>query len=119
MGEPLRVVVADDEEDMRVLLTGQLSLVGRCDVVGEAVDGEHAVQLFRALDPDVVVLDQRMPNLTGIEAAAVMRDERPDVRLVLYTAYADPSIRSEAERLDVRCIAKGHVPGLIGAVTGD
>ena len=126
MGEPatdggrwaVRVLVADDEDDMRLLVAQQLRLGGPVDVVGEASDGEEALVRFRELEPDVVVLDQRMPGRSGIEVAELMRHEDPDVRIVLYTAYADAAVQEEAERLDVALVQKGQVPALVAAVTG-
>jgi two-component system, response regulator PdtaR len=87
MDEPLRVLIAEDETIIRLDLRGLLERHG-LRVCGEARNGEEAVQLARDLEPDVAVLDLRMPVLDGIEAARRMNAERP-LPIVMLTAYAD------------------------------
>src|SRR3954451_20275578 len=71
-GHPLstRVVVVDDIADLRWLLRAALNTDGRFDVVGEASDGQEAVSVVKLTQPDVVVLDLRMPKMDGLEALA-------------------------------------------------
>jgi two-component system, response regulator PdtaR len=85
--EPLRVLIAEDETIIRLDLRGLLERHG-LRVCGEARNGEEAVRLARELDPDVAVLDLRMPVLDGIEAARRIYAERP-LPIVMLTAYAD------------------------------
>jgi len=85
--QPLRVLIAEDETLIRLDLRGLLERQG-FKVCGEARDGEEAVRLAHELDPDVVVLDLRMPVLDGIEAARRMLAERP-LPIVMLTAFAD------------------------------
>ena len=87
MDEPLRVLIAEDETIIRLDLRGVLERHG-LRVCGEARDGEEAVRLARELEPDVVLLDLRMPVLDGIEAARRIHAERP-LPIVMLTAYAD------------------------------
>ncbi len=68
--ERIRVLVADDDADMRMLLRMTLSMDDALLLTAEAVDGERAVALWRQHRPDVTVLDHRMPRLTGLQAAA-------------------------------------------------
>jgi len=84
---PLRVLIAEDETIIRMDLRSLLEKNG-FKVVAEAADGEQAVELARTSDPDVAVLDVRMPNLDGIEAARRMYAERP-LPIVMLTAYSD------------------------------
>jgi DNA-binding NarL/FixJ family response regulator len=65
---PLRLLIADDQPLMRAGFRAVLEATGDMEVVGEAGDGEQAVELARALRPDVVLMDIRMPKLDGIEA---------------------------------------------------
>jgi two-component system, response regulator PdtaR len=83
----LRVLVAEDETIIRLDLIGLLEKHGLV-VCGEARDGAEAVELARELRPDVAVLDLRMPNLSGIEAARRIYAETP-IPIVMLTAYAD------------------------------
>jgi AmiR/NasT family two-component response regulator len=93
MDEPLRVLIAEDETIIRLDLRGLLERHG-LRVCGEARNGEEAVRLARELEPDVAVLDLRMPVLDGIEAARRINAERP-LPIVMLTAYAD---RGSVER---------------------
>jgi response regulator NasT len=72
---PLRVLVAEDEALIRLDLVDMLKEEGY-DVIGEASDGEEALAMARELDPDLVVMDVKMPKMDGITAAATIAEER-------------------------------------------
>src|SRR5690348_8889247 len=86
---PLRVIVADDHSvarrGLRTLLEEQADL----RVVGEAIDGEEALELARREQPDVAVLDVRMPKLDGIRACKAIKKEVRDTHVLILSAYAD------------------------------
>ena len=92
---PARVVVVDDDEAVRTVLSHVLADEG-LEIVGVAGDGDAAVSLAEALRPDAIVLDVRMPGIGGIEAARRIRPNDPDVRLVMLSAYDDPTLQQEA-----------------------
>src|SRR5437016_9044045 len=75
------------------------------DVVGEASNGEEAIGLVEEAQPDVVLLDIRMPGVDGLEAARRIRDKFPDVGAIMLTAYDDRQFVVEA----VRAAARGYV----------
>ncbi|HZT84075.1 MAG TPA: response regulator [Gaiellaceae bacterium] len=81
----MRILVAEDETIIRLDLRGVLEGAGY-EVVGEARDGEEAVALARELEPDLAVMDVKMPRLDGIEAARRMLAERP-IPIVMLTAF--------------------------------
>ncbi len=105
----VRTLLVDDEEDMRVLLrlTIEDANEGLC-VSGEAASGEEAVEQVRTAEPEIVVLDNRMPGLSGLETAQLIRAERPQQRILLFTAYDDPQVRAEAAALGIPVLSKSE-----------
>lgn len=87
-----RVVIAEDEALIRLDLVEMLTAEGY-EVVGEAADGERAVELVRALRPDLVLMDVKMPVLDGISAAEAIRDVAP---IVLLTAFSEQELVTRA-----------------------
>jgi two-component system, response regulator PdtaR len=90
----MRVLIAEDETIIRLDLRALLEGAG-FDVCGEARDGLEAVALARSLEPDVAILDVKMPRLDGIEAAKRIIDERP-IPIVMVTAYGQDELVSRA-----------------------
>jgi CheY-like chemotaxis protein len=113
-GEPgPRVLLVEDNdverETMRELLEDEGIVV-----VGAAPDGFAGVELARALVPEVVLMDMRMPGLDGIEATRLIKEVHPDVQVIILTAYADSYVTRSAE--EVGCYAylvKGCSPAFI------
>ena len=114
--------IVDDEEDLRFLVRAALSRYGELYVAGEAADGESAVASVTEVGPDVVVLDQMMPGIDGLETARRILEVRPEQRIVLFTAFLDETLRSAAEAVGVRaCMSKSQMkelPALLLEVTG-
>ncbi len=84
---PIRVLLADDEPDIRLLVRSLLEADGRFDVVAEAGDGRAAIDLTVAEHPDAVVLDLRMPEMDGFEALPRVREAWPDTKILVLSAY--------------------------------
>jgi response regulator NasT len=95
MTQSLRVVVADDEPDMRDYFQKALPRIGH-QVVGVAQNGRELVEQCRALRPDLVLTDIKMPDMDGIDAAACIYRERP-VPVILVSAYHDAGLIARAE----------------------
>lgn len=93
----VRVLLADDHRILREGLRRSLEAQG-VEVVGEAVDGDEAVDLAEALHPDVVLMDVTMPVLDGVEATRRIRQRLPDVRVVILTMHADEATMARALR---------------------
>ena len=114
---PITIVVADDEPDVRLLLRLQLQGIPGVEVVGEAGDGVHALELCRELRPDAIVMDLLMPKMMGIEAIERLQGELPGIGVVAYTATAGDFVRHEMERLGVPLLLKsGDVGQLVEAL---
>jgi DNA-binding NarL/FixJ family response regulator len=103
VAQDVRVLVVDDEEDMRALVRSTLELADtHLHIAGEAVDGDEAVRMWREARPDVIVIDQRMPRTSGLEAAKQILTEDPDQAVVVLTAFPDKHVQAAAERLGVK-----------------
>lgn len=117
MTRPLRVVVADDEPDMRLLLRLQLSQVPGLEVVGEAADGAEAVSLIAVHRPDAAVIDLLMPGTSGFEAIATLQEQHRQLGIVAYTAVAGDFVRNEMSRMGVELVLKsGDFDPLVAAI---
>jgi DNA-binding NarL/FixJ family response regulator len=88
----LRIVVADDQAAVREGLATMLDLLPDVEVVGIAADGESATALVAAHEPDVVLMDLRMPGVDGVEATGRIRAEHPGTQVVVLTTYADDTL---------------------------
>ena len=95
----LRIVIADDEPIILLDLRQMLEELGM-SVVGEASDGAQAVEKVRALKPDLAILDVKMPEMDGIEAARVLHEERL-APVILLTAYSDSELIQRAKQAGV------------------
>ena len=102
----VRVMIADDDFDMRLLVRATLGGDARLDVVAEAEDGAGALEQFRVAKPDVCILDYRMPGLSGLEAASRILAEQPDAKILLFSAYLTPEVTDAARELGVGCLRK-------------
>jgi DNA-binding NarL/FixJ family response regulator len=94
MSDPIRILVAEDHLVARVGVTTIVNMQPDMQVVAEASNGQQAIEMFRKYLPDVTLLDLRMPVIGGVEAAALIRGEFPDARLIALTTYGgDEDIR--------------------------
>ena len=109
-GRSIRVMVVDDTDHVRHMLRSMLTLDG-FEVVEEAAGGEQAVQRIEEADPDVVVIDYKMPEMDGLQTARAIRDLRPGQVMVLYTAFVDDDLQRQADEAGV-AVCLGKVEGL-------
>lgn len=107
------LLIADDEDDMLLLLRMVIQFANDgLEVVAEARSGVEALETFASYDGqlDVVVLDNRMPVMTGLEAAADILRSRPEQPIILYSAHLNDAVRREAQELGIRaCLHKNEI----------
>ena len=103
-----RALIVDDDEDMRFLLRVLIERANEgLQVAAEASGGDEAIARWREHQPDVIVLDQRMPGVTGLEVAEQILAEQPEQSIILFSAYFDDAVVSKAGELGIRaCISK-------------
>jgi CheY-like chemotaxis protein len=107
---PIKVMVVDDTVHVRRMLRNMLELDG-FEVVAEAGSGPEAVEVVAGADPDIIVVDYKMPDVDGLETAARLRAVRPDQVMILYTAFVDPDLEARAREVGVSVVL-GKVEGL-------
>jgi DNA-binding NarL/FixJ family response regulator len=83
----IRILVVDDHILMRIGLTSSLNNQPDMQVIAEAEDGVQAIEAYRAHRPDVVILDLRMPNKSGIESISLLKQESDSVRILVLSSY--------------------------------
>jgi two-component system chemotaxis response regulator CheY len=110
------ILVVDDDADMRFLARSVLEGSG-IEVAGEAADGVEALAKLEELNPPpiptVVLLDNQMPGLTGLEVAEQILRERPEQIIVLFSAYLDADIIAKAKLLGIAsCVSKNDAMDL-------
>jgi CheY-like chemotaxis protein len=107
-----RIVVVDNDPEIIELLVADLRAEGH-DVVATATGGDDGYRLCTELRPDVLVIDFRMPpGPTGLEIAARVRAELPEITVVIYTNYRQGDLRAQAERIGARYQMKGNIRAL-------
>ena len=95
----IRILIADDHAIVRAGLRELLHQEADLSVVGEAASGEEALDLAATLQPDVLLLDQSMPGLTGLEVLAQLTERQPLLQCIILTGYADHSLFFQALEL--------------------
>jgi two-component system, response regulator PdtaR len=106
-----RLLVVDDHHLVRQALVELLTQAG-FEIVGEGADGADAVALAKQLEPDLVLMDLRMPVMGGLDAARLIKDADPAIQVVLLSAFESPALEQQAE--EAGCFAylvKGGPPG--------
>ena len=108
MAPAVSVLVVDDQADLRLLVRTIITAENHglsCDA--EAASGEEALAYFDRNEASVVVLDQMMPGMTGLETASALLARYPDLPIILFSAYIDDALLAEARRIGIReCLDK-------------
>lgn len=88
---PIRVVVVDDHQVVRHGLRTFLDIQDDIEVIGEAGDGNEAVEQICALSPDVVLLDLKLPTVDGVETLRMLRDRGNKAKVLILTSFTEPT----------------------------
>lgn len=97
MPEKNRILVVDDEEALRTVLSTELSSEGY--EVSTAADGSEAIDLVKDNTYDLVLLDIKMPNVDGFEVLKYVKGNKPDIKVIMLTGFADLKNAIESKRL--------------------
>ena len=107
---PLRVVLVDDSEDVRMLVAGRLRLSGDFEVVGEGANADAAVALASQLRPDILLLDMSMPDKDGIDVIPDIRGVSPNTKVVLLTGFNEEDVGPRAYELGATDVIEKSIP---------
>jgi two-component system nitrate/nitrite response regulator NarL len=109
--EPIRVLVADDSPIALRSVCDYLDFAGGFEVVCTASDGVNAVQLVGKHQPDLALLDFRMPRLNGLQAARELRRAYPTLRVIIYSEIQGTTLEEECRNHGADgYVSKGHLP---------
>jgi DNA-binding NarL/FixJ family response regulator len=97
-----RILIADDRESMRIAIRALIRMRPDWEICGEANDGREVVAKAAELQPDLVVLDFKMPVANGIQAGSEIFRSSPTLPVVMYTLYRTPEIEAAAKRVGIR-----------------
>ena len=92
----IRVLIVDDVPQVRRELRTLLPLLEAIDVVGEAENGQSAVELAAALQPDVILMDVEMPIMDGLVATRLIKQQCPQCRVIILSIHDDEAVRARA-----------------------
>jgi DNA-binding NarL/FixJ family response regulator len=114
MNKKIRILLVDDHSGVREGLKALLLHYSTLEVVGEASDGSTAVQLARNLLPDVILMDVRMPGLSGVEATRLITKEHPSIRVIGFTTFAEGRLQAEMQDAGASvCLSKDCPIGVL------
>lgn len=114
----LRILLCDDNDNFRKLLTEYVNSIPGAEVVGEAFDGIDVIEKTELLDPDLVLMDLSMPNQSGLDATKTIKDKWPDKAVIILTLYEDSVYKELADEFNAdgfiaKSSIKTHLPALI------
>ncbi|MBZ5664420.1 MAG: response regulator transcription factor [Acidobacteriia bacterium] len=113
----IRILVVDDNPSVRRYLRGALEQHDNWRVCDEARNGRDAVDRYRAIKPDVIVLDFQMPVMNGLDAARIITQLSPEIPILIVTLYLSRQLSEEARKVGARgaCV-KADISSVVDAV---
>ena len=111
-----QVLIADDLPRTRDGLRALLSTLPEIEIVGEAADGREAVQLVEAVQPDVVLMDVRMPEMDGLDATQLIKTSWPETKVIVLTIHASYQMEALAAGADAFFVKGASTEELLKAI---
>ena len=112
-----RFLIVDDSELVRRSLRTVLQANPEWEICGEAADGVSAVEMFKELRPNIVILDFQMPGINGLETARRMAEIAPTVPVVLFTQHASADLERHAHEVGIRSVvSKTNAFPMVGMI---
>src|SRR4030095_4386089 len=106
----IKILLCDDNDNFRQLLTQYINAMPGVEIVGEAVDGVDAIDKTETLDPDLVLMDLSMPNQSGLDATKTIKEKWPEKSVIILTLYEDSVYKAPANEFNADCfIAKSSI----------
>jgi DNA-binding NarL/FixJ family response regulator len=113
----IRILVVDDNPAVRRYLRGVLEQKDGWRVCDEARNGQEAVERFRQVQPDVVLLDFQMPEMNGLDAARIITKLSPQTPILMVTLYLSKQLSDEARKVGIRgTCTKANISSVVDAV---
>ena len=122
MGDPLRILVVDDFRPFRESVCSLFVRYEALTVVGEAEDGQAAIEMAGRLAPQIIIMDVKMPRIGGVEATRHIKNAFPGIHIIAISAYEDAflkaSMRAVGSSIFVTKDLAHTLPDIIATVTG-
>lgn len=116
----VKVLLCDDNDNFRQLLTQYIKAMPGVEVVGEAVDGVDVIDKTAELNPDLVLMDLSMPNQSGLDATKTIKEKWPDKSVIILTLYEDSVYKELADEFNADgFIAKSSIKTQLPVVIGE
>jgi DNA-binding NarL/FixJ family response regulator len=99
-----KILIADDRQLMRTALKTAFAMRPKWEICGEATDGREVVTKVSELQPDLIIMDFKMPLIDGIEAAREISAAAPSIPIIMYTLYRNDELDAAAKQVGVRSV---------------
>jgi DNA-binding NarL/FixJ family response regulator len=113
----IKILLCDDNDNFRQLLTQYIKALPGVEVVGEAIDGVDVIDKTESLNPDLVLMDLSMPNQSGLDATKTIKEKWPNKSVIILTLYEDSVYKELADEFNADgFIAKSSIKTQLPAV---
>lgn len=124
MDKTVKILLCDDNENFRTLLSEYIKSLPNAEVVGQAVDGVDVIEKTESLNPDLVLMDLSMPNQSGLDATKAIKEKWPDKSVIILTLYEDSVYKELADEFNAdgfiaKSSIKAQLPSVITQIAGN